>query len=110
MPKQSPVNSIFGRRLRDARKMAGIPQDRLGVLIGLDEGSSSARMSRYECGVHEPPNAIVLRLAQILGVPAAYFYCEDDMLAEIIRNCVRLTPTQKASVLTFIGRLEHTDN
>jgi transcriptional regulator with XRE-family HTH domain len=33
----------------------GLPQDKLGVLIGIDERSSSARMSRYENGVHEPP-------------------------------------------------------
>ena len=44
--------------MRSARERLGIPQDRLGVLIGIDEGSASARMSRYETGVHEPPVAI----------------------------------------------------
>ena len=46
-----PSKTLFGQRLREARLRAGIAQDRLGVLIGLDEGSSSARMSRYEIGV-----------------------------------------------------------
>lgn len=76
--------TLFGRRLRDARLRAGIAQDKLGVMIGLDEGCSSARMSRYESGVHEPPFAIAEQIAKVLGISASYFYCSDDRLAEII--------------------------
>ncbi len=46
-----PANSIFGRRLHALRLAAGLAQDRLGVLLDLDEGTASARMSRYENGV-----------------------------------------------------------
>ncbi|MFM9912630.1 MAG: helix-turn-helix domain-containing protein [Methylophilaceae bacterium] len=81
----SPSKLLFGRRLREARQRAGIAQDKLGVMIGLDEASSSARMSRYENGIHEPPFLWVERLAEALGVPTAYFYCSDDRLAEIIQ-------------------------
>lgn len=56
-------STVFGRRLRQARKWAGLPQDRLGVAIGLDETTSSARISRYETGVHEPPIATARLLA-----------------------------------------------
>lgn len=70
--------------MREARRRAGVAQDKLGVLIGLDEGCSSARMSRYESGVHEPPFALVRKIAHVLAIPPAYFYCEDDELAEII--------------------------
>lgn len=80
-----PEKSLFGRRLREARLRAGLAQDKLGVMIGLDEGSSSARMSRYENGVHEPAFVWVEKIAAALGVPAAYFYCDDDRLAEIMR-------------------------
>ncbi len=80
-----PERSLFGRRLREARLRAGLAQDKLGVMIGLDEGSSSARMSRYENGVHEPPFVWVEKMAIVLGVSAAYFYCDDDRLAEIMR-------------------------
>ena len=80
----SPEKSLFSHRLREARLRAGIAQDKLGVMIGLDEGSSSARMSRYENGVHEPPFLWVEKMAGVLGVPAAYFYCDDDRLAEIM--------------------------
>lgn len=55
MSKHPSAPSLFGRRLKEARFRADIPQDRLGVMIGLDEGSSSARMSRYETGIHELP-------------------------------------------------------
>lgn len=54
--KEQP--NLFGRRLREARQLADIPQDRLGVKIGLDEHTASARMSRYETGVHEPPSGL----------------------------------------------------
>ncbi len=84
MPKQLPAKSIFSRRLREARLRSGIAQDRLGVMIGLDEGCSSARMSRYENGVHEPPFPIIESLAGCLSVPVAYFFCDDDRLAEIM--------------------------
>ena len=85
MPKSLPAKSVFGRRLREARLRSGIAQDRLGVMIGLDEGCSSARMSRYENGVHEPPFPVIESIARFLKVPVAYFFCDDDRLAEIMR-------------------------
>ena len=84
MPKHASKQSIFGRRMREARLRSGIPQDRLGVMIGLDEGCSSARMSRYENGIHEPPFPVIESIAGILKVPVAYFFCDDDRLAEIM--------------------------
>lgn len=75
---------MFGTRLRSARIAAGIAQDKLGVMIGLEESSSSARMSRYESGVHEPSYTTALKIAQVLSIPTAYLYCEDDNLAKLI--------------------------
>lgn len=43
------------------------------------------RMSRYESGIHEPPYQFVEAISRVLQVPAAFFYCPDDRLAEIIR-------------------------
>lgn len=81
---QKHPQSVFGRRLRAAREAASIPQDRLGVMIGLDEGSSSARISRYETGAHQPSFEIAEKLAAVLHVPAAYFYCRSDELSEVL--------------------------
>ncbi len=89
--KPTPSKTLFGQRLREARLRAGIAQDKLGVMIGLDEGSSSARMSRYETGVHEPPFSIAEQLAKALGVDACYFYCRDNRLAEFILNYSQLS-------------------
>ena len=62
----------------------GLPQDKLGVMVGLDEGAASARISRYESGVHEPPIKTARAMADVLNVPLGYLYCDDDRLAEII--------------------------
>lgn len=69
-------------------------QYQLGVLAGLEESSSSARMSRYESGIHEPPLQFAQTLATILGISPAYFYCPDDQLAEMIL-IYSLAPTAK---------------
>ena len=87
--------SLFGRRLRGARLRANIPQDKLGVQIGLDEHTASARISRYETGVHEPPFQIAQKLADALRLPAAYFYCEDDGLAELVLAWGRLSKSER---------------
>ncbi|MBK3812772.1 helix-turn-helix domain-containing protein [Paraburkholderia nemoris] len=94
--------SLFGRRLRDARRQADIPQDRLGIQIGLDEHTASARMSRYETGVHEPAFEIAVKLAKALHLPAAYFYCEDDDLADLVLAWGRLPKSERKHVKTLI--------
>lgn len=83
MSKRDP-STVFGMRLRSARLRAEIPQDRLGVMIGLDETTASARISRYETGVHAPPFEIVQSLGKVLSVPPAYFFCEDESLADLV--------------------------
>jgi len=94
----SRPRSVFGLRLRFARKRAGLPQDRLGVLIGLDEGSSSARISRYESGVHEPPHKVAEKIAAALGVPSAYFYCADDDLADLLLELSAMSKVERAAI------------
>ncbi|RDU98934.1 helix-turn-helix domain-containing protein [Trinickia dinghuensis] len=101
MVKKEPT-SVFGRRLRAARLHADIPQDRLGVKIGLDEATASVRMSRYETGVHEPPFLIVAKLAQVLRVPTAYFYCDDDDLADVVLAWGRLPKSERKRVKPLV--------
>lgn len=105
MSRRSDPSTLFGRRLRAARQRSGIPQDKLGVMVGLDEGSSSARISRYETGVHEPPFATAVSLAQVLKVPTAYFYCEDDQLAEFLIQYRSLNPSRRRQVIAFVAEL-----
>lgn len=75
---------MIGKRLKIARVKADLTQSTLGVSAGLDEESASARISSYENEVHSPDFNLVIRLAKVLDVPAAYFYTEEDELAEIV--------------------------
>jgi transcriptional regulator with XRE-family HTH domain len=70
--------------MRARREELGWSQEKVGVLIGLDESSSRARISRYELGVHEPPVAIARLIADALGVPLPYLYCDDDDVAALL--------------------------
>lgn len=98
--------SLFGHRLRAARERAGLPQDRLGVMIGLDESCSSARISRYETGTHEPPFAVAEKLAAALSVPTAYFYCGDERMANLILDLAGLSGTEIESVRRSVARVK----
>ncbi len=73
--------SVFAKRMKEARKHADLSQERLGVLAGIDEMSSSARMNQYERGKHEPDFSMVERIAKVLNVPESYFYTKDDEAA-----------------------------
>lgn len=79
--KQLPV---YSRRLRQAREAHGISQRSLGIEAGLDDFVASTRVNRYETGVHQPDLQTLQQLATVLGLPVAYFYAEDDELAELI--------------------------
>jgi len=76
--------STLAKRLKEARVKAGLSQERLGVLAGIDEMSASARMNQYERDKHAPDWLTVQRLASVLQVPVAYFYADDDALAELL--------------------------
>lgn len=84
----------------------GLPQDKLGVMIGLDEGSSSARISRYETGVHEPAFNIACKLALALKVDVAYFYCEDDWMANAVLRLQMLTKSQRNDLDAWLAGID----
>ncbi len=84
LSKFKMTQNIYGSRLKQARKIKNIPQDKLGILIGLDEHTASTRISRYENGVHEPAISTAQKISNILSIPLAFFYCDDDELAELI--------------------------
>lgn len=95
-PHQTPT--IVGRRIRLLREELGWSQEKVGVAIGIDESSARARNSRYELGVHEPPLPTVRLIADAMGVPLIYLYCEDDRVADLLLRLYRLEPglrTQK---------------
>ena len=77
-------STVVGRRMRSRREELGWSQEKVGVLIGIDESSSRARISRYELGTHEPPVRTARLIADALGVPLEHLYCEDDDVAALL--------------------------
>ncbi|RQM36356.1 helix-turn-helix transcriptional regulator [Erwinia psidii] len=75
---------MLPRRLKAARLKAGLSQERLGILAGVDEATASARMNQYERGIHTPDFELACRLASVMNIPACYFYAVEDDLAEMI--------------------------
>ncbi|TWC60064.1 MULTISPECIES: helix-turn-helix domain-containing protein [unclassified Pseudomonas] len=97
--------STFSERLRAARKTAGLSQERLGMEAGLEPASASARMNQYENGVHVPGKGTVQQIANALGLPAAYFYCDDDDEAELLKLFHSLKKDDRERVLSLAQQL-----
>ncbi len=95
MPSPAAIQFLFARRMKAARERLGISQMELGIRAGIDESSASARINFYERGKHRPDFSTACQLAKVLNVPAAYFYAEDEALADLIAAWGSLTPTNK---------------
>lgn len=89
-PLDSP--NVVGRRMRSRREELGWSQEKVGVLIGIDESSARARISRYELGTHEPPIKTARQIADVLAVPLPYLYCDDDEIANVLAALWALEP------------------
>ena len=71
-------------RLKSARLNAGLSQEKLGKLAGIDPTSASARMNQYERGKHAPDYRLMCKVAEILQMPVSWFYTEDNDLASLL--------------------------
>ena len=95
----SPSSSVLGRRMRSRREDLGWSQEKVGVLIGIDESASRARISRYELGTHEPPIKTARLIADALQVPLVYLYCEDDDSARLLLTLEAMSKTKRTNAL-----------
>lgn len=91
MTQRESHRDIFCKRLKEARLAAGFSQKKLGIAAGIDEFVASTRINRYEKGVHEADIQTAQKLAETLNVPLAYFYVENDQLANIVVNFDKLS-------------------
>lgn len=98
--------SVFSARLKQARMAAGLSQERLGILAGIEEASASARMNQYERGKHHPDPSMVERLAKVLDVPEAYFYCRDSDLAEVVKAYHRTSTSNRLAIVAFAREIQ----
>lgn len=95
-------NRTFSKRLKEARLAKGLSQKQLGILAGIDEFVASPRINRYEKGVHQANIEIVQQLADVLELPLAYFYSEDDDLASMIRNWCKADAGKRRGALKLL--------
>lgn len=99
-PAKHPV---FAERLAQARARAGLTQAELGLRAGLDPAVASPRINQYERGKHEPQLKTAKRLAEVLGIPPAFLYTDDDLLAELLLQWNDLTLRQKRDLLKQVA-------
>jgi len=97
--------TLFARRMKFAREHFGISQKELGIRAGIDEYCASARINQYERGKHTPDFLTTQNLAAVLKVPTAYFFAEEDSLAELIVIYGRLKTSERNSLQVLASSL-----
>lgn len=78
------LQEVFIQRFKQARKAKNLTQEKLGVMIGLDEFVASSRINRYEKGVHLPDLTTLNNIARVLEVSPAYFFADDELAQMIL--------------------------
>lgn len=97
--------SVIAQRLRQARTKAGLSQEKLGILAGIDEFSASARVNQYERGKHTPDFLTMEHFSRVLGVPPAYFYARDEETAQLLEIWGKLPQSARQDAITHITEL-----
>ncbi|MGZ4955089.1 MAG: helix-turn-helix domain-containing protein [Methylobacter sp.] len=98
----------FPQRLKEARIRTGVSQKKLGILAGIDEFSSSARINQYEKGKHAPDFPMAKRLAAVLNIPTSYLYEADDDIASMLMLYYQLNDEERKKVLEEIRAVQTT--
>lgn len=104
MPEKA-INLVLAARLKAARKALGLSQVDVGVQMGIPEESSSARVNRWEKGVHPPSLKSAEELAEVLGLPLAALVSRDDVMAEVIAGFALLPKTHQQAIQ---AQIQHT--
>jgi len=100
--RRTVEHPVFSRRLAFARERAGLSQKQLGILAGLDPAVASPRINQYERGKHEPQLKTAKQLADVLGIPAAFFFTEDELLAQLLLQWNELSLSKKKALIKSI--------
>lgn len=99
MAKLTETTPVFAIRLAQARERAGLSQKQLGIHAGLDPSVASPRINQYERGRHEPQLKTAKQLAEVLGIPPAFLYTDDELLAQVLLRWNDLSLKAKKQVL-----------
>ncbi|MDA5534906.1 helix-turn-helix transcriptional regulator [Yersinia mollaretii] len=101
---------MLTKRLKEARLRAGLSQEKLGILAGIDEASASARMNQYEKGKHTPDFEMACKLAKVLDIPVSYLYTPDELAAKmaLIFHC--LNKQEMDEIISIAMKLRKTSS
>jgi len=74
-------NNEFGRRLREARRAAGMTLQTVAEKLNTDFGTNinKGTISKYENGVHEPSASTIYCLGQVLGVSGEFLLGKTNL-------------------------------
>jgi transcriptional regulator with XRE-family HTH domain len=82
------VDRFVGAKVRERRTMLGLTQQQLADLIGV----TYQQAHKYERGINRISAGRLYDIAQVLGVPVAYFYDGiDNPSAQYVNDRQRLT-------------------
>ena len=98
-------NEQWGKRLKQARVAAGLSQKSLGIEAGIDQFVASTRINRYELGVHKPDLLTARNLANVLRVPVAFFYADEDEIADLIYRYSKAEPSVRRRIHALLDNI-----
>ena len=87
----------------------GISQKQLGIQLGMEPGTASARMNHYEKGKHTPDYATLKAMADELGVPVAYFFCESESTAELLCLLEKMSEEERDILIEQLSKFKALD-
>lgn len=99
------TKNLVANRLKEARQKVGLSQKSLGIAAGIDEFSASARMNQYETGKHIPDILTLKQISKVLKLPIAFFYAEDEILAEILFKYGKMNKKQKIELSNNLNQV-----
>ncbi|HHA2982091.1 helix-turn-helix transcriptional regulator [Stenotrophomonas muris] len=92
-------------RLRQARVLRGLSQREVGVRMGMDKDTASARISRYESEGMSISLEALFELAQALEVPPAYLLATSPAMADAILALGEQSAAQQERFAELLGVL-----
>ncbi|MGO8920287.1 MAG: helix-turn-helix domain-containing protein [Stellaceae bacterium] len=94
--RANQVDLMVGRRLREARVMAGASPQQLGAALGV----SAQSVQKYESGARRMTAARLAAAVKFLGVPMSFLF-KEEVAPAVRMEGAGLTPLEIELVLCF---------
>lgn len=85
----------LGQRVRKAREVRGISQEKLGRMLGI----TFQQVQKYEKGINRICATRLLQIARLLEMPISDFLEEDHKTTPLVREA--LTPAERKLLYNF---------